>query len=60
MLLMILLKRGVKLTADFLGAARKEENLQNILQTVEVNRLKMASLKAKKDKIMSWSLAFDA
>ena len=37
-------ERGVKLSSDFLNAARSEEHYQNILQVVEDDRRRMPNL----------------
>ena len=41
-------KRGVKLSADFLNAARSEEHYQNVLQVVEQDRKNMPNLRKRK------------
>ena len=41
-------ERGVKLTSDFLSGARKEENLQNILQVVENDRRNLPNQRKRK------------
>ena len=43
-------ERGVKLSADFLDAAKTEVNYQNILQVVEADRKKVPSLRSRKRK----------
>ena len=45
-------ERGVKLTYDFLDRARKERNLQNILQVVE-NARKALPNQCKRNKILN-------
>lgn len=41
-------ERGVKLSSDFLGAARSERHYQNILQVVEQDRKNMPNLRKRK------------
>ena len=41
-------ERGVKLVADFLHLACKEENLQNLVQVVEGNRRKIPNQKKRR------------
>ena len=41
-------ERGVKLSADFMAAARGEEHYQNVLQVVEENRKMRPNLRKKK------------
>ncbi|KAL3058523.1 hypothetical protein OYC64_010638 [Pagothenia borchgrevinki] len=43
--------RGVKLTSDFVAAARSEEHLQNVLQAVEHDRSKQPNLRHCKRKL---------
>ena len=42
-------ERGVKLSSDFLSAARSEENYQNVIQVVESNRKAVPNLRKRKD-----------
>ena len=44
-------ERGVKLTSDFVAAARSEEHLQNVLQAVEHDRSKQPNLRRCKRKL---------
>jgi hypothetical protein len=46
-------ERGVKLTSDFVAAARSEEHLQNVLQAVEHDRSKQPNLRCCKRKLNS-------
>lgn len=41
-------ERGVKLVSDFIGGAREEENLQNILQVVEADRRMVPNQRKRK------------
>ena len=41
-------KCGVKLSADYLEAARSEKHFQNILQTVEADRKNLPNLRKRK------------
>ena len=41
-------ERGVKLSSDYLDAARSEEHFQNILQVVEADRKQTPSLRKRK------------
>ena len=41
-------ERGVKLSTDFLSAARLEEQYQNVLQVVEKERKKRPNLRKRK------------
>ena len=41
-------ERGVKLSSDFLDAARSEEHYQNILQVVEADRKQIPSLRERR------------
>ena len=41
-------ERGVKLCSDFLRMAKKEENLQKILQVVESHHKKVPNLRVPK------------
>jgi len=41
-------ERGVKLSGDFLDAARSEEHYQNILQVVEADRKQISSLRKRR------------
>ena len=43
-------ERAVKLTADFVGAARGEEHFQNILQAVEANHKERPNLRGEKNR----------
>ncbi|KAJ8369049.1 hypothetical protein SKAU_G00090770 [Synaphobranchus kaupii] len=44
-------ERGVKLTSDFVAAARSEQHLQNVLQAVEHDRSKQPNLRCCKRKL---------
>ena len=46
-------ERAVKLTADFVGAARGEEHFQNILQVVEANHKERPNLRRRKIECMN-------
>lgn len=52
-------ERGVKLAHDFLDSARKEGNLQNILQVVENHRHSLPNQRNKKIKAKSWYLKIE-
>ena len=41
-------ERGVKLSADFTGAAKSEEHFQNVLQVVETDRKERPNLRKRK------------
>ena len=49
-------ERGVKLCSDFLSSARKEGNLQNILQVVENNRNRVPNQRNRKKESKHWFL----
>ena len=51
-------ERGVKLCSDFLDTARKEVNLQNILQVVENNRNKIPDQRKRKLSPKNWYLTY--
>lgn len=51
-------ERGVKLAHDFLHTARKESNLQNILQVVENDRASLPNQRKRKVEPKSWFLKF--
>ncbi|KAJ8400578.1 hypothetical protein AAFF_G00393470 [Aldrovandia affinis] len=44
-------ERGVRLTSDFVAAARSEQHLQNVLQAVEHDRSKQQNLHCCKSKL---------
>ena len=50
-------ERGVKLCYDFIDSARKEGNLQNILQVVENNRNKLPDQRKRKLVSKNWYLS---
>ena len=52
-------ERGVKLTHDFLDVARKEDNLQNILQVVENDRHSLLNQRKRKIKSKCWFLKLE-
>ena len=43
-------ERGIKLSSDFLSAAKSEEHYQNVLQVAEADRKKMPNLRKRKRK----------
>ena len=52
-------ERGVKLAYDFLDSSKKEENLQNVLQTVENDRSLVLNQCNRKLTSRRWSLKLD-
>ena len=49
-------ERGVKLSADFHGAAKVEKNFQKILQVVENDRKDFPNEKKKRESVDTWYL----
>ena len=49
-------ERGVKLCHDFLSTAKKEKNLQNVLQVVENTRNRLPNQRKRKLKSKNWYL----
>ena len=52
-------ERGVKLCADFIDSARKEDTLQTVLQTVENERARLLKIRNRNLEPNSWFLALD-
>ena len=52
-------ERGVKLAYDFIGSSKKEDNFQNILQTVENDRRLIPNQRKRKLTSKGWSLKLD-
>ena len=52
-------ERGVKLAYDFFGSSKKEDNFQNILQTVENDRRLIPNQRKRKLTSKWWSLKLD-
>ena len=52
-------ERGVKLAYDYIGSSKKEDNFQNILQTVENDRRLLPNQRKRKLTSKGWSLKLD-
>ena len=52
-------ERGVKLAYDFIGSPKKEDNFQNILQTVENDRRLIPNQRKRKLTSKGWSMKLD-
>ena len=52
-------ERGVKLAYDYIGSSKKEDNFQNILQTVENDRRLIPNQRKRKLTSKGWSLKLD-
>ena len=52
-------ERGVKLAYEFLDSSKKEENLQNVLQTVENDRSLIPNQRNRNLTSGRWSLKLD-
>ena len=52
-------ERGVKLAYDFIDSSKKEDNFQNILQTVENDRRLIPNQRKRKLTSKGWSLKLD-
>ena len=52
-------ERGVKLAYDYIGSSKKEDNFQNILQTVESDRRLLPNQHKRKLTSKGWSLKLD-
>ena len=52
-------ERGVKLCADFIDSARKEDTLQTVLRTVENEKARLPKIRNRNLEPNSWFLALD-
>ena len=52
-------ERGVKLCSDFLSSAKKEENLDSILQVVENSRNAVSDQRKRKAESKAWHVSLD-